>query len=129
MSTKSTLFLKNIFIQNLVSNVRGNFINLFDNIITNHKDIKGIKAICKFDKNIEITVNKNNNKNILWVFNNKTNRFINNKTNKYKYLIDKFKEVSLDIYYKENYLYITLKNEFIKNRLPKTIGYCRVSTK
>lgn len=102
--------------------------NLFDNIVKNHSDLKTIKAIYNFDENIEVTVDQKSNKIKICAFNNENNKYIKLSTNKFKPLLNKFESFSSNIYFKDNYLHITL-NKVSKNRAPKIVGYCRVSTR
>lgn len=99
--------------------------NLLKNIVNNHSSNKDCKEVYKIDEFITLTVQQTGNKIAMWSFNEKSDRFVNLATKKYKVLLDGFKEIAEELYLKDNKYYITLAN--IKRA--KVIGYCRVSTK
>ena len=99
--------------------------NLLKNIVKNHSYSKNCREVYDLDEFITLTVQQTGNKIAMWSFNEKSNRFVNLATKKYKVLLDGFKEIAEDLYSSNNTYYITLSN--IKRA--KVYGYARVSTK
>lgn len=71
---------------------------IFDEILETHTKVCTINKVYKFDENIDITIEQNENKVVMRGYNHKTDRFINFSTKKYKKLVDGFKAVSSDFY-------------------------------
>lgn len=108
--------------------------SLINEILHNHtKIIDKVRKVYETDEGIEVTVKQESNKVVIWAFNNKTQRFINLGAKKYKSLIDGFKEVSSDLYSKDNRYYIMLSEDLLRiveeQKASKYYGYCRVSTR
>lgn len=99
--------------------------DLLKNIVNNHSCNKDCKEVYKIDEFIELTVYQRGNKIVIWGFNNKSGRFVNLSTKKYTDLLDGFREISEDLYLKDNKYYITLGNI----KCSKVYGYARVSTR
>lgn len=100
------------------------FIN---NILENHKNKRTVRESYKYDQ-IEITVHQIEEKLVIWAFNHKTDRFINLGIKKWIKLIDGFKAIAMDLYSKDDRVYVTLSDNK-GSRQSKNIGYARVSTK
>lgn len=104
---------------------------LIKQILSNHSEMSTITK-SYFDGEVEITVNQEKEKIVIWAFNHKSQRFLNLMAKKYSALIGSFKSISLDIKHKEHYVCFTLDveyksdNEIVSNYL---YGYARVSTK
>lgn len=108
--------------------------SLVSEILQNHtKIIDKVRKVYETNDGIKFIVNQERNKVVICSFNSKTQRFINLGSQKYKGLRDGFKEVSSDLYLKDNRYYITLSEDLInireENKAIKYYGYCRVSTK
>lgn len=112
--------------------------NVINQILENHTKLKpsgeSIRKKYYLDdtRDIEFSVEQEVNKVVIWAFKNSTDRFIKLNTNKYKSLIDGFKEVSENIKFKDNKVYITLVAKVTDNNnliVNKIYGYARVSTK
>lgn len=103
---------------------------LIKQILSNHSELSNITK-SYFDGEIEITVNQEKEKIVIWAYNHKSQRFLNLMANKYSPLIDSFKSISLDMKHKEHYIYFTLDGELTKGN--ETVsnyiyGYARIST-
>ena len=81
---------------------------IFDEILLKHTDIQTCRETYVFNKDVGITVEQKANKVVIWGFNYTTDRFVNMGTKRFKKLIDGFKSVAIDLYYKGDYYYITL---------------------
>lgn len=80
---------------------------IFDEILLKHTNIQTCRETYVFNKDIGITVEKKENKVVVWAFNYTTDRFVNLGTKRFKKFIDGFKSVASDLYSKDNYYYIT----------------------
>lgn len=104
---------------------------LIKQIVSNHKELATIRKSYFYD-DIEITVNQDKEQIVMWAFNHKSQRFVNLLAKKYSKLIDRFKDITLDMKHKEHYVYFTLDidNDNKGVRLSNGVyGYARVSTK
>ncbi|MGL4910999.1 MAG: hypothetical protein ACRC3Y_01075, partial [Romboutsia sp.] len=81
---------------------------IFKEILDNHTNICILKDTYIMDKDIEITVNQEDNKVVIWAFNDKTNRFVNLGTKRFEKLIEGFRDVASDLYSSDYKYYITL---------------------
>jgi len=102
--------------------------DLVKQILENHTRLSTTTRIYNVDENIEITVNQQQEKIVIWGFNNKTDRKVNLSIKKYTKLIDGFKEISTDIYLTNEGYHITLDQAVVKKQQARYFGYCRVST-
>lgn len=106
--------------------------DLLTEILNNHSHANKSFKTYKVDEDIEISVQQEQYKVVVWGFNHSSNRFINLGTKKYEKLINEFKKIASDIYSSKNKYHITLKSE-IRASLDihevNIYGYIRVSTK
>ncbi|MFD0736933.1 recombinase family protein [Planotetraspora mira] len=102
--------------------------DLLTEILNNHSYVNKSFKTYKVEEYIDISVQQEQYKIVIWGFNHRSDRFINLATKKYEKLINEFKKISSDIYYLKNKYHITLKSG-IKASLKNIYGYIRVSTK
>lgn len=109
--------------------------NVINQILENHTKIKPSGEIIREkyyidNSDIEISIEQNGDQVTLWAFKNSTDRVVNLFAERYKVLINGFKEVSQDFYSKSNKVYIALKKvDITMPRKTNIYGYTRVSTK
>lgn len=86
----------------------GDYMKIFKEILDKHTNICTLRDTYNMDGNIEITVNQEENKVVIWAFNHKTDRFVNLGAKRFEKLIEGFREVASDLYSSGNKYYITL---------------------
>lgn len=104
-------------------------IDTVNKIIKNHNYPRTIEVNYDFDEFLGLIVKQDDLKITLCGFNNKSNRPLNLKTNKYSKLIEAFNIISKDIYFEDTCCHIELDINKLEKRDSKVVGYCRVSTK
>ncbi len=81
---------------------------VIEEILARHTKVCTCKETYKLNEDIEITVNQEDEKVVMWGFNYKSERSVNLSTQRFKKLMDGFKAVSSDLYSDSKYYYITL---------------------
>lgn len=92
-----------------------------------YKEVKERKKYYSDDGNIEITIQRDGDKIAMWAFNNEKDKFINLEIKKYKFFIDKFRDIAERIEFEDHTCYIKLLKPGKRKNI--IVGYCRVSTK
>ena len=90
----------------------GDEMKIFKEILDTHTKICTCRKVYKINDDIEIIIDQNDNKLVMWGVNHKTDRFLNLSTKRFKMLMDGFKSVASDLYSSgsknQNYYYITI---------------------
>ena len=93
---------------------------MFNEILKKHTKPCTCREIYNISSDLEITIDQKENKVVMWVFNHKSDRFLNLSTKRFQKLMDGFKSVASDLYSSGNYYYITIDTSKKESRADKS---------